>query len=155
MRTDLSVPLVSLAKRSVAPRLAPPFLRGPRAFILHYVRTRPIEFAAVFLMVAGAASCAVGVQYVMKLLVDAMARPSEGHAAAWWALGVFIIVIAVESVLWRLSGWLGCRTTLGIGVDVRLDLFDYLNGQPCATSPRTSQDHWGNASRRPPAISAH
>jgi ATP-binding cassette subfamily B protein len=155
MRTDLSVPLVSLAKRKVAPRLAPPFLRGPRAFILHYVRARPIEFAAVFLMVAGAASCAVGVQYVMKLLVDAMARPSEGHAAAWWALGVFIIVIAVESVLWRLSGWLGCRTTLGIGVDVRLDLFDYLNGQPCATSPRTSQDHWGNASRRPPAISAH
>jgi ATP-binding cassette subfamily B protein len=114
-----------------------------------------MHFAAVFLMVAGAASCAVGVQYVMKLLVDAMARPSEGHAAAWWALGVFIIVIAVESVLWRLSGWLGCRTTLGIGVDVRLDLFDYLNGQPCATSPRTSQDHWGNASRRPPAISAH
>jgi len=28
------------------------------------------------------------------------------------------------------SGWLGCRTTVGIGVDVRLDLFDYLSGQP-------------------------
>jgi ATP-binding cassette subfamily B protein len=81
-------------------------------------------------MVAGAASCAVGVQYVMKLLVDAMAGPREGNAAAWWALGAFIGLIAMESILWRLSGWLGCRTTLGIGVDVRLDLFNYLNGQP-------------------------
>ena len=47
MRTDLSVPLVLLAKRKVAPRLAPPFLHGPRAFILHYVRARPVHFAAV------------------------------------------------------------------------------------------------------------
>ncbi len=81
-------------------------------------------------MVAGAASCAVGVQYVMKLLVDAMAGPREGNTAAWWALGAFIGLTAVESILWRLSGWLGCRTTVGIGVDVRLDLFNYLNGQP-------------------------
>ena len=108
----------------------PPFLRGPGAFILHYVRRRPLQFAALVLMVMGAAGCAVASQYVMKLLVDAMAGPREQNTAAWTALGFLIGLIAVESVLWRLSGWLGCRTTVGIGVDMRLDLFNYLNGQP-------------------------
>jgi ATP-binding cassette subfamily B protein len=133
MQTNRSV-LLPLYKtpgaRPTVSKLAPPFLSGPRAFILHYVRTRPFQFAAVFLMVAAAASCAVGVQYIMKLLVDAMTGPRQANTAVWWALALFIGLIAVESVLWRLSGWLGCRTTLGIGVDVRLDLFDYLNGQP-------------------------
>jgi ATP-binding cassette subfamily B protein len=81
-------------------------------------------------MVMGAAGCAVASQYVMKLLVDAMAGPREANSAAWTALAILIALIAIESVLWRLSGWLGCRTTVGIGVDMRLDLFNYLNGQP-------------------------
>jgi ATP-binding cassette subfamily B protein len=80
-------------------------------------------------MVLGAATCAISVQYVMKILVDAMAGPRDG-SAAWTALMIFVSLIAVESVLWRLSGWLGCRTTVGVGVDLRLDLFEYLNGQP-------------------------
>ncbi|MER9844256.1 ABC transporter ATP-binding protein/permease [Mesorhizobium australicum] len=36
----------------------------------------------------------------------------------------------MESILWRLCGWLGCKATLAIGVQMRLDLFDFLNGQP-------------------------
>jgi ATP-binding cassette subfamily B protein len=107
----------------------PPFLKGPSAFIWHYVLSRPLHFGALVFMVLGAAACAVSVQYVMKLLVDAMAGPREG-SAAWMALTIFISLIAVESVLWRLSGWLGCLTTVNIGVDMRLDLFEYLNGQP-------------------------
>jgi ATP-binding cassette subfamily B protein len=140
MWTDLSVPILSgplrrsqgSTAKGKAPKVktAPPFLQGPGAFIFHYVKARPFHFAALFIMVAGAASCAVAMQYVMKLLVDAMAGPREGNTAAWTALSLFIAFIAFESVLWRLSGWLGCRTTVGIGVDVRLDLFDYLNGQP-------------------------
>src|SRR5215212_1181884 len=135
MWIDLSLP-TSSRRSTVKPTEPsseappPPFLRGPAAFIFHYVRRRPLHFAALFVMVVGAASCAVAVQYVMKLLVDAMAGPREGSGAAWTALGLFIGLIAVESVLWRLSGWLGCRITLGIGVAMRLDLFDYLNGQP-------------------------
>jgi ATP-binding cassette, subfamily B, bacterial len=109
---------------------APPFLKGPTAFVFHYLGVRRWRFAALFAMVLGAASCAVGVQYVMKLLVDGMAGPREGNDAVWTALALFIGLIAVESVLWRLSGWLGCRTTVDIGVAARLDLFDYVNGQP-------------------------
>jgi ATP-binding cassette, subfamily B, bacterial len=39
-------------------------------------------------------------------------------------------LIAIESVLWRATGWLACRTTVGVGVDMRLELFEYLNLQP-------------------------
>jgi ATP-binding cassette subfamily B protein len=66
----------------------------------------------------------------MKLLVDAMAGPREANAAVWSALILFVSFIAGESIMWRLTGWLACRTTLGVGVDMRLDLFGYLNGQP-------------------------
>jgi ATP-binding cassette subfamily B protein len=80
-------------------------------------------------MVVLAASCAVGIQYEMKVLVDAMARVPQQVNAAWIALAVFIGLVAVESVLWRLSGWLACRTTIGVGVRIRLDLFNYLSHQ--------------------------
>jgi ATP-binding cassette, subfamily B, bacterial len=135
MWTDLSFPMLArrpsrFAAGPTGDNPPPPFLRGPKAFILHYVRTRPLQFAALIIMVIAAAGCAVAVQYVMKLLVDAMAGPRDGNSAAWTALSLFISLIAVESVLWRLIGWLGCRTTLGVGVAMRLDLFDYLNGQP-------------------------
>lgn len=114
-----------------AVRQAPPFLRGTGAFILHYLRARALPFAALFAFVITAASCAVVAQYSMKLLVDAIASgPRESNPAVWSALSLFVGVIAAESLLLRVSGWLGCRTTVGVGVDVRLDLFDYLNGQP-------------------------
>src|SRR4028118_2442659 len=133
MWTDLSLP--ALARRPADARAPsesppPPFLRGPGAFILHYVRRRPLEFAALLLMVMGASGCAVASQYVMKLLVDAMAGPREQNTAAWTALGFLIGLIAVESVLWRLSGWLGCRTTVGIGVGMALGPVHYPDRPP-------------------------
>jgi ATP-binding cassette subfamily B protein len=63
------------------------------------------------------------------MLVDAMAGPRDTSAVST-VLALYLGLIAGESLLWRLTGWLGCRTTVGVGVDVRLDLFDYLNGQP-------------------------
>jgi ATP-binding cassette subfamily B protein len=108
--------------------LRPPFARGAGAFILHYVKIRRWAFLALLVMICAAAVCGVGVQYSMKLIVDGMAAAS--HDAVWFALGILVGLIALESVLWRLSGWLGCRTTVDIGVHVRLDLFDYLSHQP-------------------------
>jgi ATP-binding cassette subfamily B protein len=43
-------------------------------------------------------------------------------------LVLFIGLIALENTLWRLGGWLGCRTVVAVGVQVRLDLFAYLPG---------------------------
>lgn len=124
---SLSWPLpIALLPRGSAP---PPFMQGTRAFVLHYVRARPGALGVLFVLVVCAAGAAVGAQYCMKFVVDAMSGPRDGDAV-WIALSVFAGLIALESVLWRLSGWLGCRTTVDIGVHVRLDLFGYLNGQP-------------------------
>src|SRR3954452_24454243 len=93
---------------------ARPEFSGAGPFIRHYVKREAALFAPLALLVAGAASCAVVVQVMMKLLVDAMALgPDAGQSRVWQALGGFIALIAVESLLWRLSGWLGCRATIG------------------------------------------
>lgn len=106
----------------------PRFLRRPRFFFLHYVRRRPFHFAGLFLLVIGAAGCAIGVQVGMKVLVDAMTAPERNRLAFWGPLTLFITLVGIEHGLWRLSGWLGCRTVVGTSVDVRLDLFRHLSG---------------------------
>ena len=103
---------------------------GPWAFLLNYVRARPWHFGALALLVIGAGVCAVGVQVGMKLIVDAMVVTDRMAADVWSPLMLFIGLIALESVLWRVSGWLGCRTIIATGVDIRVHLFDHLIGHP-------------------------
>ncbi len=104
----------------------------PVAFLWHYVCARPWHFAGLLALIVGAASCAVAVQYGMKLLVDAMAQGSTERASAnvWWPLGLFIGLIVIENTFWRLGGWLGCRTVVASVVDIRVDLFKHLTGHP-------------------------
>jgi ATP-binding cassette subfamily B protein len=108
----------------------PASLESPRAFILHYLRAWRWKFAALLGMVVLAAVCAVAIQYQMKLLVDSMAQVPQQVRGAWLALWAFIALVALESLFWRLSGWLACRTTVGVGVQMRLDLFSYMSSQP-------------------------
>jgi ATP-binding cassette subfamily B protein len=105
-------------------------LTSPRAFLAHHIALWRWHFAALATTVILAASCAVLVQYAMKLLVDTMSGPPERAGGIWTVLGIFIGLIAFESLFWRLSGWLGCRTTVSLGVQMRLELFAYLNSQP-------------------------
>jgi ATP-binding cassette, subfamily B, bacterial len=109
---------------------APRFLKSPLSFLAHYIRSRPWHFAGLLALVMGAAACSVGVQVGMKLLVDAMAGPERNPWAVWSPLALFIALIAIENGLWRLGGWLGSLTIVGVGVDVRLDLFEHLSGHP-------------------------
>lgn len=102
----------------------------PVAFLWHYVRRRPWHFGGLLALIVGAASCAVAVQYGMKLLVDAMAARDRSQAEVWFPLGLFIGLIVVENVFWRLGGWLGCRTVIASVVDIRVDLFKHLTGHP-------------------------
>lgn len=109
----------------------PQYLTSPESFLLHYVGRWRWHFLALSIMVIGAAACAVAVQYELKLLIDAMTGgPHVAHRGRVWSvLAFFIGLTAIESLLWRLSGWIGCRTTVGVGVEMRLDLFDQLSGQ--------------------------
>lgn len=109
----------------------PTYLTSPYRFIGHYLRSWRWYFTPLALLVVAAAACAVAVQYAMKLLIDAMAAgPGQATEPAWSALAAFIGLIAAESLLWRASGRLGCWTTISVGVDMRLDLFDHLSAQP-------------------------
>jgi ATP-binding cassette subfamily B protein len=102
----------------------------PMAFLQFYVRARPWQFSALALLVLGAGSCAVAIQWGMKLIVDAMVSPDRMAANVWPPLMMFIGLIALESALWRISGWLGCRTIVATGVDIRIDLFEHLISHP-------------------------
>lgn len=109
-----------------------PLPSRPVAFLWHYICARPWHFGGLLALIVGAASCAVAVQYGMKLLVDAMAQGTadRGSANVWWPLGLFIGLIVTENVFWRLGGWLGCRTVVASVVDIRVDLFKHLTGHP-------------------------
>ncbi|RCW65199.1 ABC transporter ATP-binding protein [Pseudorhodoferax soli] len=100
----------------------------PAAFLWHYVRRRPLLFGTLGLLIVAGAACSVGVQYGMKLIVDAMALGDRHSRAIWVWLALFIVLIAAESLCWRLGGWLGCHAVVATGVDVRLDMFRHLSG---------------------------
>ncbi len=118
-----------------APQAKPqavPLPSRPVAFLWHYICARPWHFGGLLALIVGAAGCAVAVQYGMKLLVDAMAQGSSdrGSANVWFPLGLFIGLIVIENIFWRLGGWLGCRTVVASVVDLRVDLFKHLTGHP-------------------------
>ncbi|MCS3846162.1 ATP-binding cassette subfamily B protein [Xanthomonas campestris] len=102
----------------------------PASFLWHYICQRPWHFGGLLVLIIGAAGCAVAVQYGMKLLVDAMSTDQRTQADVWTPLGLFIGLIAVENLFWRLGGWLGCRTVVASVVDIRVDLFRHLTGHP-------------------------
>lgn len=104
--------------------------RGAGAFALHYVARNLRSFGPLVVMVLGAAACSIGVQVMMKWIVDGMTRGgAAGAELAWRGFSFFLAFIFVESLLWRSSGYLGCRATLLAGVQMRLDLFRILSGQ--------------------------
>ncbi|WP_213980235.1 ABC transporter ATP-binding protein [Sphingomonas sp. dw_22] len=105
-----------------------PFLASPIRFLAHYVATRPLGFALLTLIVVLGSSSQVGVQYAMKLLIDAMTGPAHALGQVETALIAFVGLVALESGLLRASAMLLCRLTVSTGVRIRLDMFDYLTG---------------------------
>ena len=104
------------------------FPRRPIPFLWHYVRRRPLLHFTALAAVLGAAAAACVAQYGLKLIVDAMAQGATHMTAVWWALAVFLGLLAGESLLWRSGSWLGYRAMLTDKAEARLDLFDHLGG---------------------------
>ncbi|WP_313065371.1 ABC transporter ATP-binding protein [Achromobacter animicus] len=99
----------------------------PTAFLWRYVRQRPWAFGLLGLIVVLAGVCSVTVQYAMKLIVDAMALGADASVQVWWALGLFLVVIAIEAALWRCGGWLGCRNIVAACAALRVEVFEHLS----------------------------
>ncbi|MES1973204.1 MAG: ABC transporter ATP-binding protein [Pseudomonadota bacterium] len=104
------------------------FLASPVRFLAHYVAIRPLGFALLTLIVVAAASSSVGVQYAMKLLIDAMTGRGHALAPVYTALAAFVGLVAFENLLLRVSATLLCQLTVSSAVRIRLDMFDYLTG---------------------------
>src|SRR5712692_3077558 len=73
------------------------FPRRPIPFLWHYVRRRPLLHLTALAAVLGAATAACAAQYGLKLIVDVMALGAEHITAVWWALAVFVGLLAGES----------------------------------------------------------
>lgn len=105
-----------------------PFLVSPARFLFHYVTQRPWAFALLAALVVGGSASAVGVQYAMKLLIDAMTVHAPSRGAVYVALAAFVGLVALENGLVRGASMLLCNITVASGVRIRLDMFHYLTG---------------------------
>ena len=74
-----------------------------------------------------AVGCAVGSQYGVKNLVDALSN-GGGSGELWSAVAGLLALVAGDNLLWRLGGWVAARAFVKVGGDLRIDLFDHLSG---------------------------
>jgi ATP-binding cassette, subfamily B, bacterial len=98
----------------------------PLAFFVRYLRRRPISHTVIFVSVLAAVACSVGTQYGIKFLVDTLGGGAT--ESVWFAFGLLVSLIAADNLLWRLAGWIGISTFVGVTGDVRQDLFRHLTG---------------------------
>ncbi len=98
----------------------------PLAFILRYVRQRPIAHAVILVAVLAAVACSVGTQYGVKYLVDVLAN--HDGAGIWIAFALLGSLIASDNLLWRLASWIANFAFVGVTGDLRRDLFRHLTG---------------------------
>ena len=98
----------------------------PLAFILRYVRQRPIAHTAILTAVLTAVACSVGTQYGVKFLVDVLSN--QRAAVVWVAFALLGALIAADNLLWRLAGWIANYAFVGVTGDLRRDLFRHLTG---------------------------
>jgi ATP-binding cassette, subfamily B, bacterial len=106
---------------------APPFPRKPLAFLWHFIHSRPFIHVMAVISVVGAASCACLAQYGLKMIVDATTSAGD-IGRVWWALGTFLLLLAIESALWRAGSYFGFRAILLDKAAVKLELFEHMSG---------------------------
>ena len=98
----------------------------PLAFILRYVRRRPVAHAIILTAVLTAVACSVGTQYGVKFLVDVLSN--HNGAGVWIAFGLLGSLIAADNLLWRLASWIANYAFVAVTGDLRRDLFRHLTG---------------------------
>jgi ATP-binding cassette, subfamily B, bacterial len=101
---------------------------GPGRFLLHYVRRRWTSHLVVLASVLAAVGCAIGSQYGIKNLVDALGSARGGGGGVWAAVALLLILVGGDNLLWRLGGWVAARAFVAVSGDLRIDLFDHLSG---------------------------
>jgi ATP-binding cassette, subfamily B, bacterial len=96
----------------------------PIAFIIRYVRQRPVAHTVILIAVLAAVACSVGTQYGVKHLVDVLSN--HYGAGVWLAFALLGSLIAADNLLWRLASWIANYAFVGVTGDLRRDLFHHL-----------------------------
>src|SRR5215467_12810238 len=104
------------------------YAHRPIAFTFRFIRQRWASHAAILAAVLAAVGCSVGTQYGIKLLVDTLTRPSDGADHTWPAFGLLVALIAADSGLWRMAGFVAHSAFVAVTGDLRRDLFRHLTG---------------------------
>jgi ATP-binding cassette, subfamily B, bacterial len=102
------------------------YAASPFAFVLRYIRLRPISHAVILTAVLVAVGCSVCTQYGVKFLVDTLSNGE--NAAAWTAFFLLGALIAADNLLWRVAAWTANYAFVGVTGDLRRDLFSHLMG---------------------------
>jgi ATP-binding cassette subfamily B protein len=98
----------------------------PLKFMSRYVRGHGLGHAVILLSVMVAVGCAVGSQYAVKGLVDALAAGPD--SPVWGAFAVLAGLIAADNLSWRVGGWTAAHVFPAVTGDLRRDLFSHLTG---------------------------
>lgn len=108
----------------------PHYAGRPVAFLVRYMRHRPVGHALVFGSVGLAIGCIVLSSNGIRRLVDLMTgtSPAGDVMAVWSAVGVLIGLIVADNISWRIAGWFAARTFVAVTGDIRQDLFRFLTG---------------------------
>ncbi len=97
--------------------------RGAPGFLLRYAAHHRLWISLLLAIVVSGAIAAVAAQYGLRLLVDAMTAPGRDLAAVARALGLFLGLLALENVCWRIGGFVGAHSVIAVSEDIRVDLF--------------------------------
>ncbi len=104
------------------------YAHRPFRFVLRYLRRRPASHLAILLTVVAAVACAVGTQYGVKYLVDALSGGPDRADHVWLAFAFLMSLIAADNFLWRIASWIASFTFVRVTGDLRRDMFRHLTG---------------------------
>src|ERR1700691_3624541 len=104
------------------------YAKRPVAFLLSYMRSRPLPHVAILICVLGAVGFSVGTQYGVKSLVDVLSKGTPAGANPWPAFALVCAFIGADGLLWRVAGWMASDTFVPVTGDLRRDLFRHLMG---------------------------
>ncbi|MFC6142790.1 ABC transporter ATP-binding protein [Paraburkholderia silvatlantica] len=104
------------------------YANHPVRLLWRYVAAHPYGHAMVLASITAAVGCALGAQFAIRNLVDAL---PAGHAHPARVVDAFLVIVALlfaDNLFWRLAGLAGVRTFVAVTGDVRRELFGYLTG---------------------------
>ena len=75
------------------------YANRPFAFVLRYLRERPVSHGVILSSVVAAVACSVGTQYGVKFLVDGLSGGPTSADNVWLAFALLVSLIAASVVV--------------------------------------------------------